>query len=176
MPGSASHCSYAATRRGQRGVADQARVQVVGLRPGALGDEARHDVAPAGIHQRRVGLQRRDVQDQLHPVAMQRHELGVERVEVDDGGAQRVHPRLAGVGDLEGVGEVLQAGVEVAPDDVVLRGEVAEERPPADAGRGGDVLDGGLVEAALGEQRERHPLDLQPRGHRRPTGAALGAR
>ena len=62
-----------------------------------------------------------------------------------------------------------QEGVEVAPHHVVLRGEVAEERAPADPGGLGDVVDGGLVEPVLGEEAERGSLERRAARRRRST-------
>src|SRR3954452_15734784 len=55
------------------------------------------------------------------------------------------------------------------PEDLGLRVEVAEERSPADSGRAGDVLDGGFVEAALGEQPEGDELEFAGAGAGRPA-------
>jgi hypothetical protein len=43
----------------------------------------------------------------------------------------------------------IEQDVELAPRQVVLRGEVPEEGAPTDSGLPGDVVDGGLVEAAI---------------------------
>ena len=67
-----------------------------------------------------------------------------------------------------------EEGVEVAPDDVVLRGEVAEEGPAGDAGGGGDVVEGRLGEPVADEQVEGDLLELGPARDRR--AARVGGR
>ena len=98
---------------------------------------------------------------------MQRHLLGRQRVERDDRGPQRVRQRHLGGCCRERGAQVREAFSEPAPDDVVLGTEVAKERPAADSGCRRDVVDGGRVEAALGEQPHRDALDVLARGHRR---------
>jgi hypothetical protein len=52
--------------------------------------------------------------------------------------------------------------------------KVAEERPLADAGLGRDLLDGGVVEALLGEQAQGDQLQLPPAGAGRPATPPAG--
>ena len=54
------------------------------------------------------------------------------------------------------------------PGTVKVIFQPAEEGPPADAGRGGDLLDGGGVEALEGEQAQGDQLQLPPAGAGRP--------
>jgi hypothetical protein len=65
--------------------------------------------------------------------------------------------------------------LEVTPYEIVLRGEVAEERPSPDARRLGDVVDRGRLEPVPGEQIEGQPFQGGPRGHPRSAHDRLGA-
>ena len=71
----------------------------------------------------------------------------------------------AQVGDLE---------VELAPQHFGLGLEVAEERAPADAGLGGDLVDGGVVETVLGEQPQRDDLERARARPGRPAAPGFG--
>ncbi len=66
--------------------------------------------------------------------------------------------------------------VELAPEHLGLRVEVAEERAPADAGLGGDLVDGRVVEALLGEQTQRDDLELARARAGRPSAPGFAVR
>jgi len=75
----------------------------------------------------------------------------VETVERDDRAVHRVKDRDVAGRLPKGAAQVLEVRVELAPEDVVLRGEVPEQSPSAYAHGVGDVLDGGVLEPSLGE-------------------------
>ena len=68
-----------------------------------------------------------------------------------DEGAQRVDRRLAFVAPAQTLCQRVELRRKVGEDDVLLRGEVAEERAWRDVRRLGDVGDRGLLEASLVE-------------------------
>ena len=66
----------------------------------------------------------------------------------------------------------------VGRDGVLLAAEVPEERAPPDPGRGGDVVDRGVVVAAGVEQLDRGGDQVAPQlrpARRRPTPPARSA-
>ena len=72
--------------------------------------------------------------------------------------ADRVGDRDQGgavAGGAQPVGDLLEQPVMVGEDDVFLGAVMPEERGAAQPGALGDVVDGGLLVAALVEQRER---------------------
>ena len=105
-----------------------------------------------------------DAASKLHPAPVPRDLAGLHLVEVDQRDPDRVHELDITRARLETGPHALEFQVEHAPRDVVLGREVAEERPPADAGGGRDVLDRGLLEPVHGEQLERDLLQLGMRG------------
>jgi len=120
--------------RERRGLLLPAQEQPVAQRL-AVHDEARHG-------EDRLG---RLVLDAVEPLAGQRPERG------DDGRARRP------VADA--LDERRQPGVAGAEDEVLLGGEVVEDRLLGDVGRVRDLLDGHRVEPALAEQAHRRARD-----------------
>src|SRR5690606_22054518 len=122
----------------------------------ALGDQGGEpfDVAvpggqPGGQQAGRLRVQRDDPQ-------LAHDQVGVELpVRV----AHRVDQRGVGVlGERPGADLLQEGALDVVldgQDDLVLGGEVAEQRPLRDADGGGDLLGGGGVEAVCAEQVER---------------------
>src|SRR5690606_13250396 len=122
------------------------------------------DRPPRGVAQGAVRLEGGRVQDQRHALAVTVERVGGYLVEAHDGSRQHVEDRtVGGCGGQPGV-QVVQQLLEVSPDDVVLRREVAEERAPRDPGGGGDVVDRGGLEAPCGEQLQCDRLDVVPVG------------
>ena len=93
-------------------------------------------------------LQSRHPKDEPHPVAVPLETAGRQDVERQDPLAEGVEQWLLRVGGGQPGPQIGQPPVEVAPHDVVLRGEVAKERAAPDAGGRRDVLDRCGVEAA----------------------------
>src|SRR5262249_40072925 len=62
-------------------------------------------------------------------------------------------------------------GIELAPQHIRFRGEVAEERAPADPRLGGDLLDGGFLEPLCREQAQRDEFQLAAAGAGRAAAA-----
>ena len=77
---------------------------------------------------------------------------------------------------LEPGGKGCQLGIEVTPDCVVLGLEIPEECSATDAGGGGDLVDGGHVEALVGEHRQRDLLQLGAAGDGRAAEGSLRGR
>jgi hypothetical protein len=104
--------------------------------------------------------------DQVHPQAHLGDVVGVVVVGRDHRAADRVHQRhLTGHAGQRGP-DRLDLGLEVGPEHARLGREVAEERPLADPGLGRDLLDGGVLEPALGEQPQRDQPQLTVAGGR----------
>jgi hypothetical protein len=85
---------------------------------------------------------------------------GLYLIEVDQGHPDGVHQLDVARAGLEASSHALELHLEHAPRDVVLRGEVAEERPAPDTRGRRDVLDGGLLEPVRLEKVERDVLQL----------------
>jgi hypothetical protein len=81
---------------------------------------------------------------------------------------QAVPRVLVGRSRLEVRDDLLDENLGPGEDGILLRREVAEEAALRHPDRPGDVLDGGLVEPALGEERNGRLRDLGPHG---PPGA-----
>ena len=86
----------------------------------------------------------------------------VDPVEVDQGLPDRVHQRDLGRARPQPGAHPVQLQLERAPRDVILRREVAEERPPPDPRRRRDLIDRRRLEPARREQGERRLLQLLP--------------
>jgi hypothetical protein len=121
-----------------------------------------------------VGLQGRHVEDERHPLPVGGDRFRWEVVEADHRLRERLEERAVGVAVGQPLFHASQESVEVAPHDVVLRGEVAEERAAGDAGRGGDVVERRLGETVADEQVEGDALELHPAGDRRTPEAVIG--
>ena len=131
--------------------------------------------APLGVPQHGVRLERRRLEDQPHPLAVRRVGVGGELVEA------RARARCTASwsgrssgGSREDRAEAVEGAVELAPRDVVLGLEVAEQRASADPDLGGDVVERGRLEAALGEEPEGGLLDLRVAGRLGPADDCVG--
>jgi mycofactocin precursor len=90
----------------------------------------------------------------------------------EDGAADAFHDGQA-VGHLgQQPTDRLDLGVELAPEHVGLGVEVPEEGAPADPGGGRDLVDGGLLEALIGEQPQGDQFQGAGAGAARPAAAA----
>ena len=126
---------------------------------GVAGDDRR----PLGVAERGVGDERRGVHDEGHPLAVRGGPVAVDPVEAQGPFGDHVeHRPVVGRRREPGV-HVPEERVEVPAGDVGLRREVPEEGAAGDAGGGGDLLDGRVLEAAFGEELERGLLDLLDR-------------
>jgi hypothetical protein len=100
----------------------------------------------------------------------------IDRREVD--GANRIDHRLAGRAIVQARHRGLERLGKVGEDDVFLGRKVGKEGARGDLGRVGDLADGRVVEALLGEQIERGFDDrfagspLLPFAYRSPTCVA----
>ncbi len=125
-----------------------------------LRDELGDDLPPFGVAERGVGHQRRHIQQEPHALAVHGDLVGREPVELDDRQAQRVAEGEVGGKRSEVPTHLIEKAIEVAPGQVVLGAEVAEERAPADPRGFDDVVDGRLLESALEEQRDGDVAEL----------------
>jgi hypothetical protein len=126
----------------------------VGVRPAVAAFPQVADEQPTVvIHARRL-----PVAQCGHPVGEREAahgQLGILGVQVEHRLARPQHQarrRLVGVGRREHLGHPRERRAVVGRDGVFLGPEVAEERAPPDARGHGDVVDRGLVVAALGEE------------------------
>jgi hypothetical protein len=113
-----------------------------------------------------VPLERGHLRDEPHALA-QVGLLGFAVVvEVHDAAPDDVHERLVRLGRRETRAQAVEVLVEGAPDDVVLRLEVAEQRAAPDAQLRGDVVERRALESTVDEQAQARARDLVAR--RRP--------
>src|SRR2546423_6381819 len=155
-------------------VADQLRQQGVGPLLQATGGEAGDDVAPVGIAERAVGLEGRHVQDERHALPVGGDRVGRKVVEADDRLRERLEERAVVVALGQPFLHAPEEGIEVTPDDVVLRRVVAEEGPAGEAGGGGDVVERRLGETVADEEIEGDALQLFPAGDRGASESVVG--
>ena len=151
--------------------ADRQRHEGVGgLAEPACGELA-HRPLPVVVVRCGAGQERRDRTDERHARPQLGQILDLVAVDRHDDEADRLHHRHL-VGHLGERGP--QGGhlaVEGVPQDRCLGVEVAEEGAAAHPGAGGDLLDGGLLEALLGEQLQRDQLQAPCARAGRPAAA-----
>jgi hypothetical protein len=111
---------------------------------------------PAGLEDRVAAISRSRVRRRSGSAA-----LCAARARV----ARRARSRTARqAGAVQGVLDDLEQPLVLGEEQLLLVGEVAEEGPPGDLGRGRDLVDGRPLEPALGEQLEAggHDGRLRP--------------
>jgi hypothetical protein len=125
----------------------------LGVQPAS--DELRGDLAPVPLTQQCATLKSGYGRDQRDAEVAQLRDVVV--VECHHCPAQHLHRRLAQISASKLGPEAVEVLVELPPDDVALRTVVAEDRPPANAYCGGDVIQSCLFEAVTSEQLRRDP-------------------